>query len=453
MRVVMAAVLCVCLMGCVGVPSDRGFSVSRELINARSAVAGNAIDPATSLPNDVLSKPLTVDDAVRVALARNAKIKTLYSDLGVSQAEVYEATHISNPSVGYSRISGDGSARTQWSISQSLTELLFMRYRASVGRSQLLQTQQRVARDILDLETQVRLQYFRYLGASAIAKLHDQLTDTTAVAARYAKQLHDAGNISALQLSREQAAASEAQIEQQRAKIEALSERTALLNLLALSTSTATIQFVEELSQPLTIGMQPDALQRWSLTNRLDLLAAREDLGAKSTTMDHARWWSWFGGMTVGVERETEQPNGRQSETRTGPTASIEVPLFNHGTGRKLLANAEFEKAQSRIAVLELSISNEVLLRYAALQSASNVVEIYRDQLSPLRQRIVTLEQERQSFMLIGLPELLIAKREQIEAERDYLAALRDYWIEVAQLQRALGGMPSGLLIQEKVAP
>jgi cobalt-zinc-cadmium efflux system outer membrane protein len=42
--------------------------------------------------------------------------------------------------------------------------------------------------------------------------------------------------------------------------------------------------------------------------------------------------------------------------------------------------------------------------------------------------------------MLLGVFQLLQARREQITAYRDYLDTVRDYWITRAELERATGG-------------
>ena len=42
--------------------------------------------------------------------------------------------------------------------------------------------------------------------------------------------------------------------------------------------------------------------------------------------------------------------------------------------------------------------------------------------------------------MLLGVFQLLEAKRGEIDAGRMYVEALRDYWIARAELERAIGG-------------
>ncbi len=66
--------------------------------------------------------------------------------------------------------------------------------------------------------------------------------------------------------------------------------------------------------------------------------------------------------------------------------------------------------------------------------------EHYRTVLLPLREKSVKESQLRYNAMLLGVFQLLQARREQIEVYRDYLDTVRDYWITRAELERATGG-------------
>jgi cobalt-zinc-cadmium efflux system outer membrane protein len=67
-----------------------------------------------------------------------------------------------------------------------------------------------------------------------------------------------------------------------------------------------------------------------------------------------------------------------------------------------------------------------------------------------LRERLVREAQLRYNAMLLGVFQLLTARREQIDAYRDYLSAVRDYWTTRADLERAAAGRLSAALPEEK---
>jgi cobalt-zinc-cadmium efflux system outer membrane protein len=57
----------------------------------------------------------------------------------------------------------------------------------------------------------------------------------------------------------------------------------------------------------------------------------------------------------------------------------------------------------------------------------------------PLREEIVERTQEQVNFMLMGVFELLRAKRQEYDAYLGYLEAVRDYWLARAALGQAVG--------------
>jgi len=68
------------------------------------------------------------------------------------------------------------------------------------------------------------------------------------------------------------------------------------------------------------------------------------------------------------------------------------------------------------------------------------VVERYTRVVLPLRTQVVELSQEQYNAMLIGAPQILLAKQDAVNAQRESVEALRDYWIARADLERAMGG-------------
>jgi len=87
-----------------------------------------------------------------------------------------------------------------------------------------------------------------------------------------------------------------------------------------------------------------------------------------------------------------------------------------------------------------VNIRSEVRALRGRLQTDRAAVAHYQTALLPLRERLVHEAQLRYDAMLLGVFQLLNARREQIEAYRGYLDAVRDYWTTRADLERAAGG-------------
>lgn len=426
------------LAGCAAIPDDRGKEVSEQLLASRSSAVATALKPPADAQRSIdegSAQPLDADASVRLALLKNPRMQLLYAELGLAQAEVYDASRLSNPTLGYVELSADGHvAKTTWSLSQRFTELLFLRVNTRVARSRLLQTQQRVADEVLSLEAEVRRAYYGYVGDRLVAQMRERVAMTAAASAQHAQQLYEAGNISELQLKREQAAASTAAVHEYKAQARAAGSRSVFFKALGVSTE-ASLQFVDRLNLPIKQAQNAQALQSWALQQRLDLAAIREELRSTQTLMSHRRHWRWLGGVDVGAERERDR-----GVSATGPSASLELPLFNSGGGSVMRVQARVETLNAQLAALELAIRNDVVAQLAELQAAEQVVDEHRERLVPLRERIVELSQQQQNFMLIGAFELLSSKQDELDSYQSYLESVRDYWIARAELARVAGG-------------
>lgn len=434
-RLIVASGICLMLAACATVPKDRGSGQINDLLKARSTIAAEAGFNANADIAELLTQPLDADAAVRVALNRNSHMQSLYAQLGVAQAEVYDASRLSNPTLGFLRLTADEGARTTWTLTQSFTELLFIGYRTRVGRSQVLQAQQQVAQSVLDLEAQVRGAYYQYVAAALVARLHEQGGLAARVSADYAKSLFDAGNISELQLSREQAAASRAYIELQSALTDSQQKQVELLTLMGLSLKQAP-EFVERLDVPALQTLEPASLQSWAQQQRVDLAMLREQVTLYGSMQAHARRWFWLSDPQLQLEQERETDGTRLR----GVGGSVGIPLFNQGKGTRLRARVQLEATQAALSALQLSINNGVVVQVDSLQRARQVVEEYRQRLVPLQERVVELSQQQHNYMLIGAFELLSARREVLQTYQEYLGATREYWLQYVALAKTVGG-------------
>ncbi len=157
------------------------------------------------------------------------------------------------------------------------------------------------------------------------------------------------------------------------------------------------------------------------------------------------RRFRWLGGTEIGLERERE-PDGTRL---AGPTAAIELPIFNQGQSKVARAEARVAAARARLAQIEIASGNAVRLGVERIKVLREIIELHRTALIPQRENVVARRQEQQNFMLIGVFELIQAKRQEYEAYQSYLESIRDYWLARIDLMRAVGArlpsdMPAG---------
>ena len=181
------------------------------------------------------------------------------------------------------------------------------------------------------------------------------------------------------------------------------------------------------------------------MARRLDLAAAHSEAQALEQAASAAGITRFIPALEVGVSTERDAEGTRV----TGPSVTVELPLFDQGQGRVARLAAQVRQARAREAELAVNVRAEVRTLRTRLLATRGVVEHYRTVLLPLRERVVQHALLRYNSMLLGVFQLLVARREQIDAYRDYLDSVRDYWTTRAELERAAGGSLMATLAQE----
>jgi cobalt-zinc-cadmium efflux system outer membrane protein len=424
------------LAGCATLPDERGYADTAALLRARGAVAPDAAGwsrpPAPAIP----AEPIDAEQAIALAFLHNPRIREAYARLGIARGELEDARRIANPVFGFSRLHGsDASPKITRSLSMGFTDLLLLPARKRFAAGELARVQDSVAAALLDLATEVEQGWYTAVAARQVADLRTLVARAAQASEELAQRYFDAGNIGRLQLEQERAAATEARIEEARALAAWFEARTALAALTGLPAEREWTVLARLPAPPATIH-DAAALMPLALEQRLDLAAARGAVALREDTLRVARRWRWLGAVDVGFEQERDGTDG----VSQGPTLSLELPIFNQGQGAAAKAQAEVVQARAALDALALSVQNDALLGVQRLNVAREVSELYRTALVPSREAIVARTQEQVDFMLVGVFELLRARREEFDAYRDYLEAVRDYWIARAELRRVVGG-------------
>ncbi|HET7843952.1 MAG TPA: TolC family protein [Xanthomonadales bacterium] len=446
----------VLLAACASTPRERADDELARAIAARqgSTIATTAEERAAR-DADVaarLAKPIAIDDAVAIALARNPRVAAQLADLGIAQAELLEASRPSNPSLTLSALdSNRAGERTKLGISvvQSFADLVLLKSRTAVARGELDASVQHSANEVLASIADSARAWLAAAGAQQVAEMRALAAESAAVSADLAQRYHDAGNVPALFLAEHRAAAVEASLAADQAKLDALRTSHALAEAMGLD---AAAQFALAAGLPLPVADedQLDALLERAAT-RPDLAAARRRTEVLAGSLGVTRKFRWLGRFEVGIEGERETDGAEL----VGPSVAVELPLFHRNEAALARAEARVDRAEADALALETSIAHAVRAGHAAVAAAATRVARLRDELLPLREQVLARTQERVNFMLDDPFALLRAKREQVDAYQQYLEALRDYWLARVELAAAIGAaLPSSARIgEERAAP
>ena len=144
----MAAAMLLLLTACAQLPADHGIADVQQLVAQRSGQQLDAPDADTlTLVTELLATPLSVDQAVHVALLNNPRVRAEYARLGIAAAEVYDAGRLSNPRLSMDRLVSDVSGQADqagFGLVQSFTDLLLLPARGRLAAGEFERAKEQV---------------------------------------------------------------------------------------------------------------------------------------------------------------------------------------------------------------------------------------------------------------------------------------------------------------------
>lgn len=433
------------LSGCASVPADHGRDGVALLLKDRGygvAVEGDA-EGGRQLLTELLGRPLSASDAVRVALVNNSRLKAEFANLGFAAAAVYDAGRLSNPrlsaSVLLTGVTGFVDEHS-FGLVQSFTSLLLLPARSRFAEGEFDRVKQFVGAETLNLAAETESAHYRFVGAVQTAAMRESVARAAQASAELAQRFFDAGNTSRLELSLEQGAASQARLDLLQAHAAAAIARSDLNILMGLPAQEDRWSVEDRLPAPAANEDPLPELFSLADTSRLDLAAARRKVELYADALGVTRQFRYLGNVDVGVEVTRISEGARL----IGPTLSLELPIFNQGKGRVVRSEAQLARAEAELRALDSEISNGVRRAATEVAAAKDRAEQFRQSLIPLRETIVARTLEEVNFMLKGQFELLLAKQQEYDAYQGYLEAVRDYWLARVELARQIGApLPS----------
>jgi outer membrane protein, heavy metal efflux system len=439
------------LAGCATIPSDRGLADVQAQLHKRGAAQLPALDDADNalLIEELINRaPLSVDDAVRIALLANPLLRSEYARLGLSSAEVYNAGRLSNPTVSAAILFGGEGNKTAFGLAQNFTDLLLLPARSRLANAEFERAKLQMGSTLINFSATVETAYFRAVGAEQAARMRTAIATAAATSATLAQRFFDAGNINRLELELNRAEAEQAQLDALAAQSELDTARAELNRRMGLTAARGRWHIATQLPEP--VAQEDDLATLQALAeSRLDLAAARRDSALLEDAYGVARNTRLLGESQIGIDSERETDGARLA----GPTLAVQLPLFQQGQGNKLRANAQLELSRATLQTLQIDISNDVQLAHARVANTRAAALRYRQTLVPLRASIVKQTQKHANYMLIGQFEWIRAKQQEYETYRHALESLRDYWLARVELARAVGSrLPSAAQI-EPTAP
>ncbi|MGI8964583.1 MAG: TolC family protein [Limisphaerales bacterium] len=445
------------LAGCISPNPKTAFDDVGKTVSARTGqkvqwMRDGAEEMAKSVET-LLQTNLTAQSAVAIALLNNRSLQAEFEEIGISQAELAQASRLRNIEIAGSWRIPDrppSVLNAEYSAAADFLDLLTLPVRKKIAARSLEQTKLRVAGAVLRLASEVETAFYTLQAHEQFAKRLSVIVEVNEAAADLSKRQHDAGNINDLELFNQQTAYSQSRLDVAQAMAESRRDHEKLNRLLGLWGKQTRWKTAENLPALPEKELPLENVESLAVKQRLDLAASRRQAQTIGSALQLKSRMRFFPGAQLGISTEKETDGQRV----TGPTLSLELPLFDQGQSALAKLAAQYRQAQRSFEALAVNVRSEVREARDALIAARDVAEYYEKVLLPQRQRVLRETLLQYNAMQKGNYELLAAKEREQIAERGYVEALRNYWIARAELEKAVGGKLSGeTSAPEKISP
>jgi outer membrane protein, heavy metal efflux system len=440
--------------GCVSPSMQSDLTRVRELSRVPlPAQLALPRDEAQGLPEDVralLQPPLTADAAVRIAFLNNRELRASLRELGVARGQLIQAGVLPNPSVEIELHSQEEpdlplapmtEVRVEYGISRALLSVV----RSKVARNELEAARYRTAGTVVELGYTVRAAYYALQAAQQRMAIATQALDAFAAARDASRALFEAGNVPELDTATQEAAYESARATVAQLELETLERREQLQRLLGLHGDATGWTVTDPLPR---LGEQAptfEDLERKALTASLELAETQRRLEGTAQRSGLTRAEGWIPDVTVGLIAERQghdapSPGGWE----WGGAIHFTVPLFDRQQGTRTAYAAEFDAMMERYQGMAIDIRSAAREARNRVESTYLRARQYQQVLLPTRQRVMRQTLLQYNAMQIGIFQVLLARREQLDAELAYVGLLQEHWTAQAALDALLAGRRAG---------
>src|ERR1700745_833662 len=220
----------------------------------------------------LLRQPLTIDKAVQIALLNNRTLRASGEDVGLSTADLLEASTIPNPRFDLAvRVPDKPPSGTyiDYGAAIDFLSVVMIPLKKRVAKDQLEAAAVRVAHETLELVSQVKTAVYSLQASQQLLHRFKLIAETNAAALDLARRQHDAGNISDLTLAQQQAASSRSRLDIVMTDAEIRQNRERLNRLLGLWGSDVSWQLADELPPVLGAELPLGGLEHLAISQRL----------------------------------------------------------------------------------------------------------------------------------------------------------------------------------------
>ncbi|GAB3251781.1 TolC family protein [Chitinimonas naiadis] len=430
------------LGGCASVSSNQMEADVRQRVGGEGGRALQVVSSEADerqrqeAVNALLAQALDADAAVKLAMINNRSVQASLAQLGVAQAELAQASRISNPTFSFARKRRGDEIEYERSYGIDILGVIAIPWRSEIESRSAEQVKLRVAGDIIRLALATRRAWVDAVASGQIARYQADVVESAGASAELARRMSAVGNYNQLAYQRAQLRYAEATAQQAQAQQAALAAREALIRLLALNGPKA-----GELKLPDRLPDLPKSARNLreispdAADKRLDLEMTRREVAGLARSLGLTRTTRFINVLETSYLNNSVNDGGPRQR---GYELSLELPLFDWGGAKVARAEALYREALNRAAEVGINAESELRESHAAYRSQYELARHYRDEIVPLRKAMLDEAQLRYNGMLISVFELMADSREQAGSVMAAIDAQRGFWLADANLEMAM---------------
>lgn len=381
-----------------------------------------------------------VEDAVGVALQRNANLLRLQAEVTAERARLAGASTLAATNPELEITAGPrwrGSERsTDYGVGVAQRLEIFGQRgaRIATARSLVSAAEARLAMGRVEVAAEVRVAFYQALAAGERARLAVEGVKLAEEALGAAESRQKSGAASGIEVNAARIAVGRAVREQSEAEQRRTTVIARLLLLLGMDAGQE-INLWGQLRASADVPGDVKARIEKALKERPDLLAARQELEAARSEVRLASREVLPSPRVGASYREEEGAKIAQG------TLAFDLPVLQRNQAGRGVAAARVEQAERATEALERAIRTEVVVATQRLRAAGSAVTAFGGAALTSVAENLELVTEAYRAGKVDFFQLLVLRREALDARTSYLSALEELAAAQAELTRAAGSI------------
>ncbi len=399
----------------------------------------------------LLAKPVTVSSAVQIALLNNRGLQAAYNELGISEAQMVEASLPPPPTVSLLRLVGSGGYEIEATIVQNVLALLTLPRRREVAEARFKQAQMRAVEATLRTAAEAQRAYYRAVATRQTLKFLEEARLSAEALSDVAKRLGETGAMTKLQQAREHVFYAEVSGQLATARLRERIERERLTRALGLWGADTKFILPDRLKP---LPAQPKSLpsvEHEAVLRRVDLIIAQMEIEILAKQLGLTEATRFINVLAVGGAAKREKDIIRTERgpevdliKRKGFDVEFQIPIYDFGRARVRQAEETYMQAVNRLLERAVTVRSEAREAYQTYRGAFDIAKHYEKEILPLRQIISDETLLNYNAMITDLFDLLADARARIAANVQAIEAQREYWLATVDLHAAIVGGRGG---------